>query len=151
MKKIFRVFALIFFVLSANTVFSQVGSTEKSKDIQYAPEQQFAREEAQRDQQRAALEIEKANAELEELRLEAEGIMATDAALAQKETDAMSQELASELLILYDQADKEAQAREKELKKEDARNRKQAFDVIEQITQELDRNLKRIRLRPPRP
>ena len=151
MKKILIVFALTFFVLSSNAAFSQVVSEKNSRDLKFTSDEQFSREEAARDLKRVALEVEKANAELEELRLEAEGSLAEDVMRAQQETDLMAQELGLELSMLYREAEKEAQVRRKELEKEKARIRNQAFEAIEQMTQELDKDLKRIKLRPPRP
>ena len=151
MKKVIGVFAVIVFVLINNTVFSQENSEKTLVEPQFSAEEQFAREEAQRDQERAALEVERANSQLEELRLKSEGIIAEDAALAQTQTDAMRQELASELSKLLEEADKEAAAREKEKKEEEARNLRESFEAIEQTTQELDKDLQRIKLRPPRP
>ena len=151
MKKLIEVLALISFILISNAAFSQENSGKTPRDAQFGPEEQFAREEALRGQERDALEVGKANADMEDLRLKAEGIIAEDSARAQKETDALSQELAEELSKLFEEVEKEAAEREKELKKEEANNLKQAVEVIEQTTQELNKDLKRIKLRPPRP
>ncbi|MCK4994437.1 MAG: hypothetical protein KAS13_05240 [Candidatus Omnitrophica bacterium] len=150
MKRIVGVCVLILVILNSNAAFAQEVQSENLSDLQLKAEEQFAKEEAQRDLKKTALEVEKANTELEALRLEVEGSMAEDVTRAQKETDAMSQELARELLVLYGEADKESKAREKELKEEEI-IRKQEFKAIEQMTQELNKDLKRIKLRPPRP
>lgn len=150
MKRIVGVCVLILVILNSNAAFAQEVQSENLSDLQLKAEEQFAKEKAQRDLKKTALEVEKANTELEALRLEVEGSMAEDVTRAQKETDAMSQELARELLVLYGEADKESKAREKELKEEEI-IRKQEFKAIEQMTQELNKDLKRIKLRPPRP
>lgn len=150
MKRIVGVCVLILVILNSNAAFAQEAQSENLSDLQLKAEEQFAKEKAQRDLKKTALEVEKANTELEALRLEVEGSMAEDVTRAQKETDAMSQELARELLVLYGEADKESKAREKELKEEEI-IRKQEFKAIEQMTQELNKDLKRIKLRPPRP
>ena len=151
MKKILIAFTLIFFVLSNNAVFSLEIPEENSQGKQFSREEQFAREEALREQQKAALEVEKANAELEELRLETEGGAAEDLTRAQQETDLMRQELGRELSILYEAAEKEAEVRRKALEKEEAKAVKEVLEVLEQTTRELDKDLQRIKLRPPRP
>lgn len=151
MKKILAAFTLIFFTLSSNAAFSLELTGENAQDLQFSPDEQFAREEAVREQKKASLEVEKGNAELEALRLEVEGALAEDVKRAQKETDLMRQELAKELLILQKEAEKEAEVKRKELQKEEEKALKEALKALDQTTQELDKDLKRIKLRPPKP
>ena len=151
MKNILAAFTLIFFTLSSNAAFSLEVTGENSQDLQFSSDEQFAREEASREQKKAALEVEKGNTELEELRLKVEGALAEDVARAQRETDLMRQELAKELLILQKEAEKEAETRRKELEKEEEKALKESLEILDQTTRDLNKDLKRIKLRPPRP
>lgn len=118
---------------------------------EFTTDEQFARDEAIRDAQKLSIEEEKAAAELEEMRLESEGNSMRDQEQMQRETDSMRRELAEELATLYREVEMEAELSRETLEREEAQALKQALEDLNKANEDLGREIKRIRLRPPRP
>ncbi|MBU4305278.1 MAG: hypothetical protein KJ893_06640 [Candidatus Omnitrophica bacterium] len=141
------VMILFLSLLTRDALFAQEPKREENLSV----EEKLARQEAFIGLEEQRAEQERAHIELEALlKAQAEEINENEQQ-ARRETDLIRRKLEEEIMLLQKKAEQEAQQRRKALEEEEARALKAAMQEYQRQAKEWEKEMKRNKLKPPRP
>jgi len=114
-----------------------------------SPGEKLSREEAAADQNATEKDIEKAAAEAEQQRVDAEDLLSVER--AQRETDQIRQQLQDEITKAQQETEREAEQVRKAQEEELAKALQEVVRQAEEEAKQLDRELQKIKVSPPAP
>lgn len=148
MRKIVVFLLLISLVLTAQSI---VFAQELKKKPKLTTEEELSRQQTLAINKQLEDELKINQEELEQIRKQEEEEVTRQMEQVQIETDLAQKNLEAELKILWAEAEREAGLRRRELQAEEAQAIKEALEEAERQAVELEMDIRRIKLKPPRP